>query len=634
MHSDMASSADYGVVVAKDLMAPMRDGVRLATDVYRPAVDGEAIASPRPVILQRTIYDKGNPIFAGPAEYFCKRGYVSVVQDCRGRFNSEGVYYHMANEAQDGYDTVEWTARQSWSDGRTGTFGTSYGAQVQSAMATQDPPHLTAMIPVEGPSNVYRYGLRHDGAFQLKFLTAGFWLGADSKEAKADPDVARAMEGASEWLRPMLPRRGESPLALTPDCERWVFDFMTRGDHEEFWDNPSFNIEAHYDRHSDAPTYLVGGWYDSWSRAMTTHFQELSRRKKGPVKLLMGPWTHNDVSVSLTYSGDVDFGPTASLNGNLAEDFNAWRLRWFDRWLKGIENGVEDEPAVKLFVMGGGSGRKNDQGRLDHGGHWRQEKEWPPARTQLTRYYLHADGGLSTGPPSGPAPASKYVYDPEHPAPTISGNLSGLVEVVPMPAGVTGSAPATARRRNIGVPGGAHQAERPGAFGCQLPYPLLADREDVQVFQTEPLAGVIEVTGPITVRLWASSSAVDTDFTAKLVDVYPASADYPDGYHLNICEGIVRARYRDFSGKRSLLEPYRVYEFEIILEPTSNAFAAGHRIRLDVSSSNFPRFDVNPNTGEPVGMHTHTVAAENAIYHDRDRSSHVVLPVIPQGNRI
>ena len=629
MPSDIASSPDYGVVVAKDLMVPMRDGVRLATDVYHPALDGEAIVGPRPVILQRTIYDKANPVFAGPAEYFCKWGYVSVVQDCRGRFASEGVYYHMANEALDGYDTVEWTASQSWSNGRTGSFGTSIGSQVQSALATQNPPHLSAMIPVEGPSNIYRYGLRHDGAFQLKFLTAGFWIGADSKEAAADPRVARAMEDASQWLQPMMPKRGESPLAMVPDHERWVFDFMTRGDHEEFWDNPSFNIEAHYDQHSDVPTYLVGGWYDSWSRAMVTHFQELSRRKNGPIKLLMGPWTHNDVSVSLTYSGDADFGPSASLNVNLAEDFNAWRLRWFDRWLKDVENGVEDEPAIKLFVMGGGTGRKNDQGRLDHGGGWREENEWPLARTRFTNYYLHADGGLSVDAPSDTPPATAYIHNPEHPVPTISGNLSGLVEVVPMPEGVTGNVPPSARRRNIGIPGGAHQVERPDAFACRPPFPLLADRNDVLVFQTGPLTSDIEVTGPVTVKLWASSGAVDTDFTAKLIDVYQPSSDYPDGYHLNICEGIIRARYRDYTGKASLLVPGQVYEFEIVLEPTSNVFAAGHRIRLDVSSSNFPRFDVNPNTGEQVGMHTHTVIAENSVYHDRDRPSYVVLPVIP-----
>jgi putative CocE/NonD family hydrolase len=623
------SKPEYGVLIAKDLMVPMRDGVRLATDVYRPAREGEAVGGKFPTILQRTIYDKTAATFAGPAEYFCKRGYVSVVQDCRGRFNSEGDYYHMANEALDGYDTVEWTAAEDWSNGKIGTFGTSYGSQVQSSLATQAPPHLSAMIPVEGPSNIYAYGLRHDGAFQLKFLTAGFWLGADSKEAAADPEIARAMETASDWLQTMPPQRGRSPLALLPDYERWVFDFMTRGDHEEYWDNPSFNIEANYLQHSDVPVYLVGGWYDSWTRAMMTHFVELSRRKKGPIKLLMGPWTHGDVSVSLTYSGDVDFGPTASLNGNLAEDFGGWRLRWFDRWLKGIRNRVEDEPPIKLFVMGGGTGRKTEDGRLLHGGRWRDESEWPLERTLPTSYYLDAAGGLGLDVPDINSSATTYLFDPNHPVPTISGNLSGLAEVVPMPEGVTGTIPPSARRRNLGLPGGAHQAERQGGFGCSPPYPHLADRSDVLVFETPPLTDNVEVTGPITAKLWASSSATDTDFTAKLVDVYPPNADYPEGYHLNICDGIVRARYREFTGKADLLKPGGVYEFSIILDPTSNLFETGHRIRLDISSSNFPRFDINPNTGQPVGRHTHAIVADNTIYHDAAHPSHVVLPIIP-----
>ena len=623
-----ASIAEHGVLIAKDLMVPMRDGVRLATDVYRPALDGEALAGKFPTILQRTIYDKTTPTFARPAEYFCERGYVSVVQDCRGRFDSEGDYYHMANEALDGYDTVEWCAAQDWSNGKIGTFGTSYGSQVQSALATQDPPHLSAMIPIEGPSNIYAYGLRHDGAFQLKFLSAGFWLGADSKEAAADPEVSRAMESASDWLRPMPPQRGRSPLTLVPSYERWVFDFMTRGDHEEYWDNPSFNIEANYDRHSDVPTYLVGGWYDSWTRAMMTHFVELSRRKNGPIKLLMGPWTHGDASVSRTYSGDVDFGADAALKGNPAEDFDGWRLRWFDRWLKEIRNRVEDEAPIKLFVMGGGSGRKNADGRLDHGGRWRDEREWPLERTLFTSYYLDAAGGLGLDSPGVDSSVTTYRSDPDHPVPTISGNLSGLAEVIPMPAGVTGSVPPSARRRNIGLPGGAHQAERPGGFGCRPPYGPLAERPDVLAFQTAPLAEDVEVTGPITLKLWASSSATDTDFTAKLVDVYPSSGDYPDGYHLNICDGIVRARYREFTGRASLLKPGEVYEFTVRLEPTGNLFAAGHRIRLDISSSNFPRFDINPNTGEPVGRHTHTMVADNAIYHDAAHPSHIVLPII------
>ena len=240
------SQPEYGVVIAKDVMGSMRDGVRLAIDVYRPAHDGEPVNGKFSTILQRTIYDKGSERFTSAASYFCQRGYVAVVQDCRGRFCSEGDYYHMANEAVDGYDAAEWIAAQSWSDGSIGTHGGSYGSQVQSAMATQDPPALSAMVPEFGPSNIYSYGLRHDGAFQLKFLTAGFWLGADSKEARADPAVRAALENSrlTDWLQVLPIKRGRSPLSLLPNYERWVFDFMTRGDYGEFWANPAFNIEA------------------------------------------------------------------------------------------------------------------------------------------------------------------------------------------------------------------------------------------------------------------------------------------------------------------------------------------------------------------------------------------------------
>ena len=609
-------------------MVPMRDGVRLASDIYRPALGVEPVPGRFPVILQRTIYDKSDERTTAPAEYFCKRGYVAIVQDCRGRYNSEGRYYHMANEAEDGYDAAEWIGAQPWCDGKIGTWGGSYLSQVQSAMATQDPPHLAAMVPMYGPSNIYSYGLRHDGTFQLKFCSAGFWLGADSKEARADSAIKAALEGtrASEWLYRLPLKRGQSPLSLTPDYERWVLDFMTRGDYDDYWANPSFNIEDHFDRHSDVPIFLVGGWYDSWSRASMVLFTELSRLKRGPVKLLMGPWVHG--GHSLTYSRDADFGAGASVDGNLADDFNGWLLRWFDHTLKGVDNGVDEEPPIKMFVMGGGTGRKNRDGLLDHGGRWRDEHEWPLERTLFVSYFLHAAGALSPKPPTDSDSSRRYRYDPNDPVPTIGGNLSGLSEMVQLSPG-DGIAPPVAARQALVPAGAAHQATHPGGLGCKPPYAPLAARQDVLVFQTPPLTEDTEITGPITAKLWVSSSAADTDFTAKLLDIYPSSADYPDGYHMNICEGIIRARYRDFSGKAKLLERGEVYEIEIVLEPTSNIFQAGHAIRLDISSSNFPRFDPNPNTGEPVGQHTHTLAALNTVYMDRARPSHVLLPIIP-----
>jgi putative CocE/NonD family hydrolase len=619
------------VVVAKDVMVPMRDGVRLATDVYRPAIDGEIVAGAWPTVLHRTIYDKSSAHLIAEAEYVCKRGYAAIVQDCRGRFKSEGEYYHFRNEPEDGYDTVEWIAAQPWSDGKVGTYGISYSSQVQSALATQNPPHLAAMIPMEGPTNIYKYGLRHDGAFQLKFLTVGFWLGISSREARANPAIKKALEGArmGDWLWRLPLRPGRSPLSLIPRYEQFVHDFITRGDYDEFWAHPGFNIEAHLDDHADVPTYIVSGWYDSWPRTMLEYFVQLRERKRSCVKALIGPWIHGGATVSQTYSGEVDFGPLAPMDGNLAESHDSWRLRWFDRWLKGIDNGVDEEAPLRLFVMGGGSGRKNAAGRLDHGGRWRDEYEWPLARTHFTDYYLHRDGTLSLEPPAPDGRGTAYRYDPDNPVPTISGSLSGLAEIVPMPPGVGGEPPPMTRLRNLAIQGAAHQAERPDGFACKPPYLPLSARPDVLAFQTPELTEAVEVTGPITVKLWVSSSALDTDFTAKLLDIYPTSEDYPDGFHMNITEGIIRARYRDFSGRAELLQPGEVYELTIVLEPTSNLFQAGHRIRLDIASSNFPRFDINPNTGEPVGQHTHAVVATNTVYHDAARPSHVILPIIP-----
>jgi putative CocE/NonD family hydrolase len=264
---------------------------------------------------------------------------------------------------------------------------------------------------------------------------------------------------------------------------------------------------------------------------------------------------------------------------------------------------------VRIFVMGGGDGRKTYDGRLNHGGAWRDEAEWPLARTQYTAYYLHADGTLGPTPPAADDPPSGYSFDPRDPVPTIGGNISVGFELLPN--------------------GGYDQRGAPMFYGCTDTLPLAA-RPDVLVFQTPPLEQNVEVTGPLAVKLWASSSAVDTDFTAKLIDVYPPNPDYPDGYALNLSDSIIRARYRKDRTRPEFLTPGDVAEFEIVLYPTSNLFARGHRIRLDISSSNFPRFDVNPNTGEPLGQHRRVEVAQQTIYHDATHPSHIVLPVIPQ----
>jgi putative CocE/NonD family hydrolase len=356
----------------------------------------------------------------------------------------------------------------------------------------------------------------------------------------------------------------------------------------------------------------------------------LSHAKRGPIKLILGPWIHGEHMHSA--HGEVDFGPAAAIDGY------AFRLRWYDRWLKGVTNGAENDAPVRIFVMGGGSEARTLEGRHLHGGVWRDEHEWPLARTRWTPYYLHADGSLSPESPREPRSSTSYSFDPHDPVPTIGGNISSAVGIMQQ--------------------GAWDQKCGPQVWNCTNALPL-STRRDVLVFQTPPLAQDVEVTGPIDVKLWASSSVVDTDFTAKLIDVHPPTADSPAGIDMNLEDGIIRARFRDevaaefcktagqpcaasansSSGARQgaegaaappeLMHPGEIYQFIIQLYPTSNLFKKGHRIRLDVSSSNFPRFDVNPNTGEPLNQQRRFAIAVNTIYHDAQHPSHVVLPIIP-----
>jgi len=308
----------------------------------------------------------------------------------------------------------------------------------------------------------------------------------------------------------------------------------------------------------------------------------------------------------------------------------AAQQRWFDRWLKDIATGVEADAPVRIFVMGGGDGRRTRDGRLNHGGRWRDEQEWPLARTQYTTYYLHADGTLSDAVPT--AGTREFTYDPSHPVPTIGASSSGLMELIPLGDGLDPfwgrNISPWLRLRSIVLEGAAHQKEEPGMVGARPPYLPLAMRPDVLVFTTPPLALDTELTGEILVKLWISSSAEDTDFTAKLVDVYPPNTDFPEGYHLNLSDSIIRCRYRGGWDHEELMTPGEIYAVQISLAPTSNLFKAGHYIRLDVSSSNFPRFDLNPNTGEPMGRHTRSIRAHNTVYFASDYPSQVVFPLI------
>jgi putative CocE/NonD family hydrolase len=340
--------------------------------------------------------------------------------------------------------------------------------------------------------------------------------------------------------------------------------------------------------------------------ATTEKYRELRRRLSSPVKLLLGPWLHGYDEYARSFAGEVDFGHDSILDG-----LDDRRLAFFDRWLRGFPTAVDDAPAVRIFVMGGGDGRRNADGRLRHGGRWRDESDWPPPAMQPTRYFLRAGGLLSGGAPEDGSPPDEFRFDPNDPVPTV------------------GSSTQSSLLPGLLLAGGYDQRGRSDLLLCRDERPLAA-REDVLVYQTPPLERDVELTGPISVVLFVASSAPDTDFTVKLVDVYPPTPEDPEGFALNLTDGILRMRYRDGFERGRPMKPGEVYRVLIEPQATSNLFPAGHRIRLDVSSSSFPHFDVNPNTGEPLGRHRGFAVAQNSVFHDALWPSHVVLPVVPR----
>lgn len=603
-----AQSAD--VVVEKDVMVTMRDGVRLATDIYRPAVDGKPVTEPLPVILTRLPYNKDGSKTIG--NYYAKNGYVFVAQDTRGRYKSEGDWHMLVDDGPDGVDCAAWIGKQPWSNAKIGMIGTSYVGGTQHMMAIAQAPELATVIPVDAMSNLGRHGLRNAGAFEMRFWNWIFINASRGSKAGKDPLTADALKEMSDqrfaYLANQPTRRGLTPLRFSPEHENWLIPAMETGTNSELW--ALNNIMDAPERYKDIPVYLVSGWYDSWAASNTGNFMALSKTIKGPVYMIMGPWIHGQQQTHA--HGQVNFGKDAGI-----EDQWAWRKEWYDHWLKGIDNSVGKaapfKTPVRIFVMGTGDGTKDDKGRLNHGGYWREENEWPLSRTQYTNFYLQEDGKLSTDKPTSQDAVTRYEFDPANPVPTIGGNISS--------------------GDNILLQGAWNQKGGPHVWNFQNPIPLSA-RNDVLVFQTEPLTEDVEVTGEIAVKLYASTSAVDTDFTAKLIDVYPTSTAWPGGFDLNIGDGIIRGRFRETLQKEILLESGKVYEFTIKLYPTSNVFKKGHRIRVDISSSNFPRFDVNPNTGEPLNRHRLSQKALQTVFHNSQYPSHIVLPVIPRSPEV
>ncbi|PJE27009.1 hypothetical protein SAMN06297129_3201 [Pseudooceanicola antarcticus] len=597
-----------GVVVHRNVMVAMRDGVRLATDVYRPAgADGGADPAPRPVIFERTPYDKaGTPrtelSVARPTSYsrpelaikLVAEGYVVIWQDCRGRYDSEGSFTKYLNEAEDGYDSMVWIAEQDFGNGRVGTMGLSYDAHVQMAMACLNPPGLACMaVDSGGFSNAFTCGIRQGGALEMKQATWAYNRAMEAPLAAAEPAVLGAIEAEdlAGWMTRTPWTKGRSPVRWDPDYEDYLLDQWQHGTFDDFWKKTGIWAAGYYHDFPKIPIIFMSSWYDAYVQTTLENYTGLKGDAARPLTMIMGPWTHGNRSRRVF--GDVDFGPHATFDGQVDEDWLAFRVKFFARWLKDQDQGasLRDE-RVHLFVMGGGSGRKTPEGHLDHGGHWIEASDWPIPEAEALRLYPSPDMSLSESPAAG---EMGYAYDPADPVPTIGGSLTSGEPI---------------------FEGGAFdQTEDARFFGCTNPgLPLIA-RRDVLSFQTAPLAEDLLVAGPVTIRLKVSTDAPDTDFTAKLVDVYPPSPDYPRGYAMNITDGIFRVRYRKGYECPELVAPDEG-AFEITITPfaTVNLFKAGHRLRLDISSSNFPKYDINFNTGEPEGTARGSRVAHNTVH--------------------
>jgi putative CocE/NonD family hydrolase len=562
------------IVVDFNVEVPMHDGARLRANVYRPP-EGRW-----PVLLTRLPYGKDLPFGTSAMDpvQTARSGYVVVVQDTRGRFASEGEFLPFEHEASDGIDTIAWAADLPYSDGQVGMYGASYFGFTQWSAAVHAPPALKAIVPHITwcePLN----GLAFRGG-ALELGTTAYWglsVGFDQHVRKHRSD-RRALRAAIWSLAQEFDRLADTGYTSLPLAE---FGPLRR--HEVlpgFFSRVSRPLDPDpleplsiSGKHARVlvPTFNVGGWYDIFLADTIANFQAM-RRAGRPSKLLIGPWTH---LVGQNPVGDLSFGFGAQLSMiNLQGDFTHLQLRWFDHWLKGIDTGLLDEAPVRLFVMGANV--------------WRDEQEWPLRRAVDTPFYLRAGGFLSTDTPVDREAPDRYTYDPRNPTPTHGG------AILMAPNFRTG--PVDQR--------------------------LIEARPDVLTFTSQALERDTEVTGPVSVRLWACSSARDTDFVARLVDVYP------DGRAINLTDGIIRARYRE-GLPESFLEPGRAYPFAIDLWATSNVFKAGHRIRLQITSSNFPRWDRNPNTGHPFGKNAELSPAEQSILHDQEHPSQVVLPLVP-----
>ena len=546
------STPDFKVIEELDVKVPMRDGVRLSTNIYRPDDPGKF-----PVLLTRSPYGNGG---AGSrfAHSFVKRGYIVVAQDTRGRYESEGVFDALQTEAVDGYDTQQWAGTQSWCNGKIGTYGGSYVGFTQWMPAPLQSPYLVTMLPVVTFSDFYDL-VYQNGAFRHELWS--LWSLEMTSPYNVKQDSINKQTEKVIFTLPLIDQDKVFGWKMP-----FLRDWLMHSERDHYWDRTS--IGDNYSK-IRASAYSIGGWYDILLKGTINNFIKMTGLSIDPKirekqKILIGPWVHNEGNRLV---GELDFGESAVL------DETALMVRWFDNQLKGKDNGIDEEPPVKIFVMG--------ENR------WRFENEWPLAKTDYQKYYFHSHGNANTISGDGTMDTKlpkdqiidRFIYDPKNPV------------------------------RTIGSMGPYDQRQ-------------VENRMDVLVYNTDPLKEDIEVTGPVNAIIYASSSAKNTDFTAKLVDVNP------DCRAIRICEGIIRADHRNPSLPPSNIEPGKIYKYIIDLWATSNVFKKDHKIRVEISSSNFPRFDRNLNTGNYFATDTTILKAEQTIFHSAEYPSCIVLPVI------
>jgi putative CocE/NonD family hydrolase len=559
----------YDARLFHDRRVPMRDGITISADVYLPLAEG-----PFPTIVQWTPYESTRDRFIAWGVFFARRGYAAVVVDVRGRYESEGELDPWVLDGVDSQDTLTWAAREPWCNGRIGTWGRSYGAAVQWQLAHVGHPNLVCIAPHVIHDDYFWDGYFTGGAFQLALTLGAAALWDSAMALVTGPSAGELLLNERIFRHLPLIELDEATIGRRVPYWRTWWEHQTN---DAYWQQFRHRFDT-----VTVPIFQQGGWFDPYSGSHLRTFAGVGNRVGN--RVLLGPWSHEEEVE--TFRGDVDFGP-GSVTAIRDHD-----LAFFDRHLRELDNGWDERPPLELFVMGANE--------------WRAETEWPLPGTETTPWYLHSggrantmfgDGTLGLDPPANGEPADSYLYDPEDPVPTIGGNNSVLT-----------------------MTQGAETPILPGPRDQRV----LERRDDVLSYTSAPLDRDLEVIGPVEMVLYAASSARDTDFIVRLSDVYPG------GKAIFLAEGMLRARYRGSVEGESveLLEPGEVAEYRIRCYPTANVFRTGHRLRLDITSSSFPRFSRNLNTGEDVGTGTRIEVARQTVLHTDAYPSHILLPVV------